>query len=168
MPDVRKREVRIDPAIWAREDMATALASRDVGIMYRILQRHGISQRRIAALTGQSQSEISEILGGRRVVAYDVLVRIAAGLGIPRGFMGLAHDVSTPGTVEPQRPTVDPATGRWVVQIPVSVDSYAAALGLCESLPSTPDADAAPRRWQLAARAVLRSRAPVRSLASAS
>jgi hypothetical protein len=42
-------------------------------------------------LTGQSQSEISEILGGRKVIAYDLLVRIAQGLGVDRGLMGLAH-----------------------------------------------------------------------------
>jgi transcriptional regulator with XRE-family HTH domain len=56
------------------------------------LQRYGISQRRIAALTTQSQSEISEILAGRRVVSYDVLVRIADGLRVPRGWMGLAYE----------------------------------------------------------------------------
>jgi transcriptional regulator with XRE-family HTH domain len=73
-----------------REDMQRALSERDIATMFRILSRHGISQRQIAALTGQSQSEISEILGGRRVLSYDVLTRIADGLGIPRGLMGLA------------------------------------------------------------------------------
>jgi hypothetical protein len=75
----------------ARDDMRTALAARNIAGVYRILGRHGVSQRRIAAMTGQSQSEISEILRGRRVVSYDVLVRIADGLGIPRGYMGLAY-----------------------------------------------------------------------------
>jgi tetratricopeptide (TPR) repeat protein len=37
-------------------------------------------------------SEVSEILKGRQVMSYDVLVRIAEGLGIPRGLMGLAYD----------------------------------------------------------------------------
>lgn len=49
-------------------------------------------QRDIAAMTGQSQSEASEILKGRRVMGYDVLVKIAEGLDIPRGLMGLAYD----------------------------------------------------------------------------
>jgi transcriptional regulator with XRE-family HTH domain len=57
--------------------MRSALAVRDVAAVFRLLQKHGVSQRQIAALTGQSQSEISEILGGRRVVSYDLLVRIA-------------------------------------------------------------------------------------------
>ena len=35
---------------------------------------------------------MSEIIAGRRVVdSYDLLVRIADGLGLPRGWMGLAH-----------------------------------------------------------------------------
>ncbi|MEU8197707.1 helix-turn-helix transcriptional regulator [Microbispora amethystogenes] len=55
-----------------------------------------MSQRAIAARTGQSQSEVSEIVAnGRQVMAYDVLSRIADGLGIPRGYMGLAFDVSS-------------------------------------------------------------------------
>jgi hypothetical protein len=37
------------------------------------------------------QSEVSEILSGRQVIAYDVLVRVAEGFGIPRGLMGLAY-----------------------------------------------------------------------------
>jgi plasmid maintenance system antidote protein VapI len=87
----RQREIPhwVDPAIWDRQDMRYALAVHDICTVFRLLQRHGVSQRRIAARTGQSQSEISEIIGGRRVAAYDLLVRIADGLGIPRGWMGL-------------------------------------------------------------------------------
>ena len=81
----------IDPAVWERPDMRAALGGRDIGAAYTILQRHGVSQWRIAALTGQAQSEVSEIIGGRRVQAYDLLVRIANGLGVPRGLMGLAY-----------------------------------------------------------------------------
>jgi transcriptional regulator with XRE-family HTH domain len=73
--------------------MRLALAHRDIATVYRLLQRVGVSQRAIAARTGQSQSEISEIIAGHRVVvSYDVLVRIAVGLGVPRGWMGLAYD----------------------------------------------------------------------------
>ena len=73
--------------------MRRFLAARDIGSVYRLLQRLGISQRVIAARTGQAQSEVSEIVAGhRQVVSYDVLERIAAGFGIPRGWMGLAYD----------------------------------------------------------------------------
>ena len=86
-----RRNAWINPSVWARIDMRQALAVRDIGAVYRLLQRFGVAQRRIAALTDQSQSEVSEIIGGRRtVVSYDVLVRICDGLGVPRGWMGLA------------------------------------------------------------------------------
>ena len=87
----RKRYESINPAVWERPDMLDALAVRDMAAVCRLLQKHGVSQRPIAALTGQSQSEISEILGGRRVMAYDLIVRIAEGLGVGRGLLGLAY-----------------------------------------------------------------------------
>lgn len=80
---------------WSAQDMRDALAERDISAVYRLLRRYGTSQRNIAALTGQSQSEVSEILKGRQVMAYDVLARIADGLGVPRGYMGLAYDEAT-------------------------------------------------------------------------
>ncbi len=51
----------------------------------------GVSYRRIATLVGMSQSQVAEIISGRQVLAYDVLVRIAEGLGVPRELMGLAY-----------------------------------------------------------------------------
>lgn len=50
-----------------------------------------MTQHQVARLVQMSQPEVSEILNNRRrVQAYDVLVRIADVLGIPRGMMGLA------------------------------------------------------------------------------
>jgi len=69
-----------------------ALAERNITTVYRLLTEAGISQRQIAQLTGQSQSEVSEVIKGRRVMAYDVLLRIAQGLDVPRAWMGLAYD----------------------------------------------------------------------------
>lgn len=80
---------------WEQPEMREALAAREVSAVYRLLRKHGVSQRQIAAMTGQSQSEVSEILKGRQVMAYDVLTRIADGLGVPRGYMGLAYDETT-------------------------------------------------------------------------
>ncbi|ASO21826.1 transcriptional regulator with XRE-family HTH domain [Actinoalloteichus hoggarensis] len=82
----------VDPAVWHEPEMRACLAVRDIGAVYRQLKRRGVSQRRIAGLTGQAQPEISEIMNGRQVMAYDVLSRIADGLGVPRGLMGLAYD----------------------------------------------------------------------------
>jgi transcriptional regulator with XRE-family HTH domain len=50
----------------------------------------GLAQRQIAALTGQTRSEVSEVLRRRQVIAYEVLERIATGLGIFRERMGLS------------------------------------------------------------------------------
>jgi tetratricopeptide (TPR) repeat protein len=77
-------------ADWQRPELRAALARRDISEVYRLLRRWGVSQRRIAACTGQSQSEVHDIVRGRAVRAYDVLARIADGLGIPREYLGLA------------------------------------------------------------------------------
>ena len=63
--------------------------------MFKLLRRVGTSQRAIASLTGLAPSEVYEISRGRRVMAYDVLCRIADGLGVPRGYLGLAYDPET-------------------------------------------------------------------------
>jgi transcriptional regulator with XRE-family HTH domain len=81
----------IDPAVWEQPDMRAVLAARDIGALYRALTEAGLSQYRIARLTGQSQPEVSEIIGGRRVIAYEVLERIAEGLGVPWELMGLSY-----------------------------------------------------------------------------
>ncbi|MBI1759039.1 MAG: helix-turn-helix transcriptional regulator [Actinobacteria bacterium] len=81
---------RPDPNLWADPEMRQAVTARDIGRVYRLLQRRGISQQRIGALVGQSQPEVSAIMRGRRVLAYDVLARISDGLGVPRELMGLA------------------------------------------------------------------------------
>jgi transcriptional regulator with XRE-family HTH domain len=99
--------------------MREALAARNMRVVFRILQyRTGMSQRGIAERTGQSQSEISEVMGGRHIVSYDVLVRIAEGLGIPRGYLGLAYvDTEASATLKAGRRAVCPhcATARSVI-----------------------------------------------------
>jgi transcriptional regulator with XRE-family HTH domain len=89
------QDLRIPAQVWEGTDMRGALATRNVSSVYRLLRKTGVSQRSIAAMTGQSQSEVSEVLKGRQVMAYDVLARIADGLGVPRGYMGLAYDTRT-------------------------------------------------------------------------
>ncbi|MGW5050841.1 helix-turn-helix domain-containing protein [Actinokineospora sp. NPDC004072] len=92
---------------WEDPEMRAALAAREISSVYRLLRRTGVSQRQIAAMTGQSQSEVSEILKGRQVMAYDVLARIADGLGVPRGYMGLAYDEVTAVRVAVSREAAD-------------------------------------------------------------
>jgi tetratricopeptide (TPR) repeat protein len=79
--------------------MRRALRDHDLAFVFHKLKGCGYSQRNIGELTRQSQSEISDIMGGREVLAYSVLRRIADGLRIPRGYMGLGnydHDEHTP------------------------------------------------------------------------
>ncbi len=89
----------IDPAVFERADVRAALAGHDIGAVYRALQDVGVSQRRIAALTEQSQSEVSDIVHGRAVHDYRVLVRIAEGLGIPREWMWLSGSAYSAGAM---------------------------------------------------------------------
>ncbi len=79
-----------DPAMFAGEEMRAALVARDVTVVYRLLYQAGVAQREIARRTGQSQSEVSDILRGRRVRDVLVLERIADGLGVCRAWMRLA------------------------------------------------------------------------------
>ena len=81
--------------VWERMDMRSALARRDIAAVYKLLQRHGMSQRAIGGRVQQGQSEVSEILSGREVTSYRLLVRVAVGFGIPRGWLGLDYDEET-------------------------------------------------------------------------
>jgi hypothetical protein len=88
----------LDPAFFEGDDVRAALAARDVGKVYRLLGRLGVSQHQIAQLTGQSQPEVCEILKGRKVRDVWVLERIADGLGISRARMGLSYGDDGPDT----------------------------------------------------------------------
>jgi transcriptional regulator with XRE-family HTH domain len=93
--DTGPDRIVLDPELWQRADMRRALAGRDLAAVFKLLRRVGTSQRAIATLTGLAPSEVYEISRGRRVMAYDVLCRIADGLGVPRGYLGLAYDAET-------------------------------------------------------------------------
>jgi len=88
--------------MWERREMRHALAGRDLSEVCRIMQRHGISQRAIAAATGLAQSDVSDFIAGKRhVSSYTVLERFVLGLGLPRGWMGLAYDDETTALLRP-------------------------------------------------------------------
>ena len=101
---------------WKRPLMAAAIATRDFTRVYRLLNKTGITQRELAALAGQSQPEVSAVIQGRKVMAYDVMLRIIDGFGIPRSLAGLCrYDccdrgrvVATPPSTEPQMTTPEP------------------------------------------------------------
>src|SRR5262245_12540230 len=69
-----------------------AFATRDIGALLRYLRSRGYSRVTLSAATGLSETRIRALMRGtQRVGTYDVLVRMAVGLGIPRGAMGLAY-----------------------------------------------------------------------------
>jgi transcriptional regulator with XRE-family HTH domain/tetratricopeptide (TPR) repeat protein len=77
-----------------------ALAQRDIAAVYRMLHDAGVTQASIAHATGQKRSEVSEIISGRQVQSVVLLERIADGLGVPRGWMGLAYEPDTEPAVQ--------------------------------------------------------------------
>ncbi|MGQ0776784.1 MAG: helix-turn-helix domain-containing protein [Pseudonocardiales bacterium] len=83
---------KLEPARYAQPDLRQLLAALDIGGLYRVLgQGGGLTQREIARRTGQSQSEVSDIVSGRRRVEnIHLLRRIVDGLEIPPEFVGLS------------------------------------------------------------------------------
>lgn len=82
-------------------EMYRACVSRDITALFRALVDSGMTQARLAELVSMKQSEISEILKGRRVSSYEVLLRVAESLGIERGIMGLAYTDDAESDQEP-------------------------------------------------------------------
>jgi transcriptional regulator with XRE-family HTH domain len=139
--------------------MLMALARRDIASVFRQLQHLGLSQRRIATRTGQNQSEVGEVLSGTRMVtSYDVLLRIAHGLGIPRGLLGLAHttpsgDTATGDGLCPHcvsAPVVQQWTPAMIVgfrqALRMTVRAFGAHLGVSHRMVSKWEAGAYPRK----------------------
>ncbi|MBN1172562.1 MAG: helix-turn-helix transcriptional regulator, partial [Micromonosporaceae bacterium] len=72
--------------------LAEALRAHDVAMLFQYLKTRGWSRAAIAAATGMSETRVREVIQRRRkVTSYDVLERIAVGLSIDRGLMGLAY-----------------------------------------------------------------------------
>src|SRR5262249_61585663 len=118
---------RVNPEEWERPEMRAALAKRDIPMVYRLLQKLGFSQQQIAAMTGQTQPEVSTIIHGRRVTAYHVLSRIADGLGVPRGYMGLSY-------------AVEPGRGRPASTAPGGIGSAAVSVDAGTAVPDESEA----------------------------
>lgn len=63
-----------------------------MGAVFRHLYTRGYSRTTIGAATSISPNRIGALMqGNQHVSTYEVLERVAAGLGIPRGAMGLAY-----------------------------------------------------------------------------
>lgn len=99
----------IPNAWWTTPDLLGALRRRDVGHLFRMIQKMtGASQTRIGVATGLSQAQVSEIMSGKRqVTSLDVAVRIVQGLQIPEPartalLLGDLDGVSSAGIDSPR------------------------------------------------------------------
>ena len=70
--------------------MREALGRHDIDTVYRLLQSDGYTRADIGRWAKPPQPEVSAVIKGRQVTVYDVLVRIADDLGIPREYMSLS------------------------------------------------------------------------------
>lgn len=76
----------------SHDEMARALAARDVGTVFALINRRGgVSLRALGAAVGMTASRVQEIINGKRhVTNIDVFERIADALEIPGHQLGLA------------------------------------------------------------------------------
>jgi hypothetical protein len=87
----------LDPGWWSEgvvdgRPMVEVLAARDVGAVFRFLRSRGWSLTAICAATGLKETRIRAVMNGvQRITSYEVLERVALGLRIPRGAVGLAY-----------------------------------------------------------------------------
>ena len=87
-------------AVFARQDFFEACKRRDLGAMVRILGAHGVTQGRIAAVTGLNQVSLSNYKRGVHQAAFaSTFEKVADGLGMPvrlRRALGLDSSGSSP------------------------------------------------------------------------
>ena len=136
----------LGPEFLDSDEARAALVALDIGALYRLLKRLGVSQRQIAGLTDQSQSEVCEILNGRKVLNVHVLRRIADGLGMPRERMGLSYGETEPDPA-PVAQEVSEVVKRRVVLAAMMNEPFLSVRGAPITLPlPTPTHDPLPSR----------------------
>lgn len=138
--------LRLTSDFWTRDDVIQALRDRDVGALFRLIQKHtGASQTKIANAVGMTHTMVGAFISRKRhVTALDVYERIADGLDMPdaaRLALGLAprglptpdtaHDSvrPAPATVAEQPPTV---LARLITKFNLTYPEAARDLGISE------------------------------------
>ena len=97
----------IDPNWWSRGThngvpLPDALRAHDISTVFNFLRARGWSRAAVATATCLTESRFREIaLGRRRVTSYEVLERVAEGLHISRGLMGLAFSDDPEPVIRP-------------------------------------------------------------------
>lgn len=97
MPATAPGRPAIPAAFWSRPDVRRALATRDMGELFRLVTKWtGLSQARIGMAVVMTQARISDIVRGKSGVRHvAVFARIADGLGMPgdaRALLGLTRE----------------------------------------------------------------------------
>jgi transcriptional regulator with XRE-family HTH domain len=91
--------------VFTYPEMQEACAVRDIGAIVRVLNKYGISQGKISALTGIAQGRLSEYKNGKRIAtAHTTFESMADGLNMPaqlRRALGLAPSSESSITVHP-------------------------------------------------------------------
>ncbi|MGW2591942.1 helix-turn-helix domain-containing protein [Streptomyces sp. NPDC001515] len=94
------------PAVLDRDDVRRALAEHDFAAVFTLIKKWGgLSQNRIASACQLTPGKVSTIISGsQRITSFDVICRIADGLGIPGHLLGLAPRPWEQHTDQTQRP----------------------------------------------------------------
>jgi hypothetical protein len=99
MPAVLFDVREIVERLCARQDVLEACSNRDLGVVIEVLGAHGVTQGKIAGLTGISQGRLSEYKKHkRRPTASSIFEAFADGLGMPsaaRQALGLTPEPAT-------------------------------------------------------------------------
>ncbi|MER5631251.1 helix-turn-helix domain-containing protein [Streptomyces nitrosporeus] len=82
----------LTPDVLDRADVRAALIEHDFAAVFALTKKWGgLSQNRIASACQLTPGKVSTIVSGaQRVTSFEVVCRIADGLGIPGGLLGLA------------------------------------------------------------------------------
>ncbi|WP_435841227.1 helix-turn-helix domain-containing protein [Streptomyces griseus] len=87
-----RRPGLLAPDVLDRADVRAGLAEHDFAAAFTLFKKWGgLSQNRIASACRLTPGKVSTIISGsQRVTSFDVVCRIADGLRIPGGLLGLA------------------------------------------------------------------------------
>lgn len=98
------------------------LGARDIGAVFRFLRTRGWSRAAIAAATGLAETRVRAIAQGKQqITSHEVLERIAEGLHMDRGLVGLAYRTTgarpsaSPSASGVRSSTADTGTGTSTV-----------------------------------------------------